>query len=155
MADTAGSALYVSKTKDKTKAAIASKQSAKIYGLQVINDKIQDEEENFTRFLVFQKNVGQPKYLKEKKFITSFLFKLKNKPSALFQSLTGMSLRQVDMTKLQSFPEKGTFSSYYFFCEVQGHVEDEKISGALSDLELHCSEFQLLGVFEQSKFRQR
>ena len=66
-----------------------------------------------------------------------------------------MSLRQVDMTKLQSFPEKGTFSSYYFFCEVQGHIEDEKISGALSDLELHCSEFQLLGVFEQSKFRQR
>ena len=99
--------------------------------------------------------MGQPKYLKEKKFITSFLFKLKNKPSALFQSLTGMSLRQVDMTKLQSFPEKGTFSSYYFFCEVQGHIEDEKISGALSDLELHCSEFQLLGVFEQSKFRQR
>ena len=155
MADTAGSALYVAKIKDKTKAAIASKQSAKIYGLQVINDKIQDEEENFTRFLVFQKNVGQPKYLKEKKFITSFIFKLKNKPSALFQSLTGMSLRQVDMTKLQSFPEKGTFSSYYFFCEVQGHIEDEKISGALSDLELHCSEFQLLGVFEQSKFRQR
>ena len=84
-----------------------------------------------------------------------FKFKLKNKPSALFQSLTGMSLRQVDMTKLQSFPEKGTFSSYYFICEVQGHIQEEKISGALSDLELHCSEFQLLGVFKQSKFRKR
>ena len=80
---------------------------------------------------------------------------LKNKPSALFQSLTGMSLRQVDMTKLQSFPEKGTFSSYFFFCEVQGHIVEEKISGALRDLELHCSEFQLLGVFKQSSFRNR
>ena len=94
-------------------------------------------------------------YNQKNKFITSFLFKLKNKPSALFQSLTGMSLRQVNMTKLQSFPEKGTFSSYYFFCEVQGHIEEENISGALSDLELHCSEFQLLGVFKQSRFRNR
>ena len=123
--------------------------------MTVLNSNIQDEKENFTRFLVFQKNIFHPNYDKKEKYITSFLFKLKNKPSALFQSLTGLSLRQVDMTKLQSFPEKGTFSSYYFFCEVQGHIDDEKISGAISDLELHCSEFQLLGVFKQSTFRNR
>ena len=155
MADTAGSAAYVAKSNDKSKAAIASSYSAEIYGLTVLNSNIQDEKENFTRFLVFQKNIFHPNYEKKEKYITSFLFKLKNKPSALFQSLTGLSLRQVDMTKLQSFPEKGTFSSYYFFCEVQGHIDDEKISGAISDLELHCSEFQLLGVFKQSTFRNR
>ena len=155
MADTAGSALFVSKTKDNTKAAIASEHSAKIYGLEVLNSKIQDDEENFTRFLVFQNEICQPEFKKNVNYITCFLFKLKNKPSALFQSLTGMSLRQVDMTKLQSFPEKGTFSSYYFICEVQGHIYDEKVSGALKDLELHCAEFQLLGVFKQSKFRSR
>ena len=155
MADTAGSALYVSNQKDKTKAAIASKESGEIYNLEVANQKIQDEAENFTRFLVFQKEVSHPKFNENEKYITSFLFKLKNKPSALFQSLTGLSIRQVDMTKLQSFPEKGTFSSYYFFCEVQGHIEEKKVSGALSDLELHCSEFQLLGVFKQSEFRNR
>ncbi len=155
MADTAGSAAYIARTNDKTKAAIASEESAKIYGLDVLNSNIQDEEENFTRFLVFQKNTVQPNYNPKKKYITSFMFKLKNKPSALFQSLTGMSLRQVDMTKLHSFPEKGTFLSYYFFCEVQGHIEDKNVSGALKDLELHCSEFQLLGVFEQSPFRNR
>ena len=155
MADTAGSAAFVSKEQDVSKAAIASIRSADIYGLEVLNSKIQDEEENYTRFLVFQKDVIQPKFKKDENYITSFLFKLKNKPSALFQSLTGMSLRQVDMTKLQSFPEKGTFSSYFFFCEVQGHISEEKISGALSDLELHCSEFQLLGVFKQSPFRNR
>ena len=66
-----------------------------------------------------------------------------------------MSLRQVDMTKLQSFSEKGTFSSYYFFCEVQGHISEEKVSGALNDVELHCSEFQLLGVFKHDSFRQK
>ena len=155
MADTAGSAEYISKQQDKSKAAIASAQSAKIYGLEILNSKIQDEDENYTRFLVFQRDVFQPSFDKDQKYITSFLFKLKNKPSALFQSLTGMSLRQVDMTKLQSFPEKGTFSSYFFFCEVQGHISEEKISGALTDLELHCSEFQLLGVFKQSPFRSR
>ena len=155
MADTAGSALFISNLKDTTKAAIASERSAKIYNLQVLNNNIQDEKTNFTRFLVFQKEIVQPKFNSNLKFITSFLFKLKNKPSALFQSLTGLSLRQVNMTKLQSFPEKGTFSSYYFFCEVQGHIEEEKVSGALSDLELHCSEFQLLGVFKQSDFRDK
>ena len=155
MADTAGSAAYVAKKNDKSKAAIASKYSAEIYGLDILKNNIQDEKENFTRFLVFQKEVTQPEFKNDGKYITSFLFKLKNKPSALFQSLTGMSLRQVDMTKLQSFPEKGTFSSYYFFCEVQGHISEEKVAGALSDLELHCSEFQLLGVFKQSEFRDR
>ena len=155
MADTAGSALYISNQKDKSKAAIASKESASIYGLEILDQKIQDEIENYTRFLVFQKELSHPKLSLKEKYITSFIFKLKNKPSALFQSLTGLSIRQVDMTKLQSFPEKGTFSSYYFFCEVQGHIEEKKVSAAISDLELHCSEFQLLGVFKQSVFRNR
>ena len=155
MADTAGSALYIAATKDKTKSAIASKLSAKIYGLEILKPDIQDDKVNFTRFLVFQKDIAQPEFKKDEKYITSFIFKLKNKPAALFQSLTGMSLRQVDMTKLQSFPEKGTFSSYYFFCEVQGHITQEKIAGALSDVEIHCAEFQLLGVFLQDPFRQK
>ena len=155
MADTAGSALYIAATKDKTKSAIASKLSAKIYGLEVLKPDIQDDKVNFTRFLVFQKDIAQPEFKKDEKYITSFIFKLKNKPAALFQSLTGISLRQVDMTKLQSFPEKGTFSSYYFFCEVQGHITQEKIAGALSDVEIHCTEFQLLGVFLQDPFRQK
>jgi len=155
MADTAGSASYIAATQDKTKSAIASKLSAKIYGLEVLKPDIQDDKVNFTRFLVFQKNIAQPEFKKDEKYITSFIFKLKNKPAALFQSLTGISLRQVDMTKLQSFPEKGTFSSYYFFCEVQGHITQEKIAGALSDVEIHCTEFQLLGVFLQDPFRQK
>jgi len=155
MADTAGSASYIAATKDKTKSAIASKLSAKIYGLKVLKPDIQDDKVNFTRFLVFQKDIAQPEFKKDEKYITSFIFKLKNKPAALFQSLTGISLRQVDMTKLQSFPEKGTFSSYYFFCEVQGHITQEKITGALSDVEIHCTEFQLLGVFLQDPFRQK
>ena len=155
MADTAGSAQFVSLSKDKSKAAIASKLSAKIYGLEVLRSGVQDDEKNFTRFLIFQKDIIQPEFKKDEKYITSFLFKLKNKPAALYQALTGMSLRSCDMTKLQSFPEKGTFSSYFFLCEVRGHINEEKISESLKDLELHCSEFQLLGVLKQDPYREK
>ncbi len=153
-ADTAGSAEMVSKEQDKSKAAIASSLSAKTYNLEIIKKNVENEKGNLTRFLVMGKKISQPEFT-NKKYVTSFLFKLKNKPAALYQSLTGMSLRQVDMTKLQSFSEKGTFSSYYFFCEVQGHISEEKVAGALSDVELHCSEFQLLGVFKQDTFRKK
>ena len=77
MADTAGSAAYVAKQNDKSKAAIASVHSADIYGLEVISSKIQDEDENYTRFLVFQKDITQPDFSEKEKYITSFLFKLK------------------------------------------------------------------------------
>ena len=155
MADTAGSASYIAATKDKTKSAIASKLSAKIYGLEVLKPDIQDDKVNFTRFLVFQKDIVQPEFKENEKYITSFLFKLKSKPAALYQALSGMALRSCDMTKLQSFPEKGTFSSYFFLCEVDGHIEEKKIAESLQDLELHCTEFQLLGVFKQDPFRKK
>ena len=155
MADTAGSAQFVSLTKDKSKAAIASKLSAEIYGLNILKSDIQDDKVNFTRFLVFQKDIAQPEFKENEKYITSFLFKLKNKPAALYQALSGMAVRSCDMTKLQSFPEKGAFSSYLFLCEVDGHIEEKKIAESLSDLELHCTEFQLLGVFKQDPFRKK
>ena len=113
-ADTAGSAKYVSEDKDMTKAAIASKLSAKIYNLEVLKENIQDDKSNVTRFLVMGKEVYQPE-LKDENYITSFLFKLKSKPAALYYALSGFAINGVNMTKLQSFPEKNSFSSYFFF----------------------------------------
>ena len=131
MADTAGSAQFVSLKKDKSKAAIASKLSAEIYGLDVLKSDIQDDKVNFTRFLVFQKDIVQPEFKENENYLTSFLFKLKSKPAALYQALSGMAVRSCDMTKLQSFPEKGTFSSYFFLCEVDGHIEEKKIAESI------------------------
>jgi Prephenate dehydratase len=107
-ADTAGSAKYVSESKDITKAAIASGLSAKIYNLKILNSKIQDEKENVTRFLIMQKEIFQPE-LKNKKYITSLLFKLKSKAGALYSALGSFTLNGVNLTKLQSFPEKNSF----------------------------------------------
>ena len=151
-ADTAGSAEMVSKTKDKTKAAIASSLSAKTYNLEIIKKNIENEKGNLTRFLIMGKNISQPEF-GNKKYITSFLFKLKSKPAALYQSLGGFAINGVNLTKLQSYPEKNTFDSFFFLCDLDGHIEDKKVQKSLEELGLHCQDFHVLGVFEADKIR--
>ncbi len=151
-ADTAGSAEMVSQTKDKTKAAIASSLSAKTYNLEIIKKNIENEKGNLTRFLIMGKNISQPEF-GNKKYITSFLFKLKSKPAALYQSLGGFAINGVNLTKLQSYPEKNTFDSFFFLCDLDGHIEDKKVQKSLEELGLHCQDFHVLGVFEADKIR--
>ena len=153
-ADTAGSAEMISKTKDIKQSAIASSISAKIYGLEVIKKNIENESGNLTRFLVMGKNISQPEF-KNKTYITSFLFKLKSKPAALYQSLGGFAINGVNLTKLQSYPEKNSFDSYFFLCDLDGHIEDPKVQKSLEELGLHCEDFHVLGVFEADSLRQK
>ena len=153
-ADTAGSAEMISKTQDITKGAIASSLSAEIYGLQVIKKNIENEIGNLTRFLVMGKNISQPEF-GSKKYITSFLFKLKSKPAALYQSLGGFAINGVNLTKLQSYPEKNSFDSFFFLCDLDGHIEDPKVQKSLEELGLHCQDFHVLGVFEADKLREK
>ena len=153
-ADTAGSAQMISKTKDTTKGAIASSLSAQIYGLKIIKKNIENESGNLTRFLVMGKNILQPEF-GNKKYITSFLFKLKSKPAALYQSLGGFAINGVNLTKLQSYPEKNSFDSFFFLCDLDGHIEDLKVQKSLEELGLHCQDFHVLGVFEADKLREK
>ena len=153
-ADTAGSAEMISKVKDKTKAAIASSLSAKTYGLQIIENNIENEKGNLTRFLVMGKKISQPEF-DNKKYITSFLFKLKSKPAALYQSLGGFAINGVNLTKLQSYPEKNTFDSFFFLCDLDGHIDDPKVQKSLEELGLHCQDFHVLGVFEADRLREK
>ncbi len=152
-ADTAGSAEMVSKSKDKTKAAIASSLSAKTYNLEIVKNNIENEKGNLTRFLVMGKNISQPEF-SGKKYITSFLFKLKSKPAALYQSLGGFAINGVNLTKLQSYPEKNSFDSFFFLCDLDGHIEEPRVQKSLEDLGLHCQDFHVLGVFEADKQRE-
>ena len=153
-ADTAGSAKYISENKNKSEAAIASKLSAKIYNLDILASNIEDEKENATRFLIMGKPVLQP-VLGRDKYITSFLFKLKSKPAALYQSLGGFAINGVNLTKLQSYPEKNSFTSYFFLCDLDGHIDEPKIQKSLEELGLHCEDFHVLGVFPADKFREK
>ena len=153
-ADTAGSAKYVSENKNKNEAAIASKQSAEIYNLDILASNIEDEKENVTRFLLMGKPVLQPE-LKKDKYITSFLFKLKSKPAALYSALAGFAIQGVNLTKLQSYPEKNSFTAYFFLCDLDGHIEDLKVQKSLEELGLHCEDFHVLGVYNSDKFREK
>jgi len=153
-ADTAGSAELISKNKKISDAAIASKLSAKIYRLEIIASNIENEKGNTTRFLIMGKSIQQPEFKKEK-YITSFLFKLKSKPAALYQSLGGFAINGVNLTKLQSFPEKNSFASYFFICDLDGHIEEPKVQKSLEELGLHCEDFHVLGVFEADQFREK
>ena len=153
-ADTAGSAELISKNKKISDAAIASKLSAKIYKLEIIASNIENEKGNTTRFLIMGKSIQQPEFKKEK-YITSFLFKLKSKPAALYQSLGGFAINGVNLTKLQSFPEKNSFASYFFICDLDGHIEEPKVQKSLEELGLHCEDFHVLGVFEADQFREK
>ena len=128
-ADTAGSAKYISELGVKSKAAIASKLSSEIYKLDIINENIQDDQENFTRFLIMGKEIFQPE-IDNNKYITSFLFKLRDKPAALYSALSGLAINGVNMTKLQSFPEKNSFSSFFFLCDIDGHLDEKKIKNS-------------------------
>jgi prephenate dehydratase len=153
-ADTAGSAKMISKNKDIKDGAIASSLSAKIYGLEIIKKNIENESGNLTRFLVMGKDISQPEFA-DKKYITSFLFKLKSKPAALYQSLGGFAINAVNLTKLQSYPEKNTFDSFFFLCDLDGHIEDLKVQKSLEELGLHCEDFHVLGVFEADNLREK
>ena len=151
-ADTAGSAALVAENKNKNDAAIASKLSAEIYKLDIVASNIENEKGNVTRFLIMGKTIFQPE-LGKGKYITSFLFKLKSKPAALYQSLGGFAINGINLTKLQSYPEKNSFSSYFFLCDLDGHIDDSKVQKSLEELDLHCEDFHVLGVFPADKFR--
>tara|TARA_Y100000996_G_scaffold392218_1_gene354785 strand:- start:69 stop:905 length:837 start_codon:yes stop_codon:yes gene_type:complete len=153
-ADTAGSAKMISNNKNKEDSAIASSLSAETYGLEIIKKNIENESGNLTRFLVMGKKIIQPE-MGKKKYITSFLFKLKSKPAALYQSLGGFAINGVNLTKLQSYPEKNSFDSFFFLCDLDGHIDELKVQKSLEELGLHCEDFQVLGVFEADPIREK
>ena len=154
-ADTAGSAKDLANSKDKSIAAIASALSAKIYGLKILEKNIEDETGNVTRFLVMGKNVKQPEYENNKKYITTCIFRLKSEPSALYKSLGGFATNQINLTKLESFSVKNTFDQTNFYLDLEGHIEDKAVQKSLEELGFHTESLDILGVYEASKFRHK
>ncbi len=154
-ADTAGSAKDLSVSNDKSIAAIASKLSAQIYKLKILKENIEDEKGNVTRFLIMGKKVKQPEYKKEKKYITTCIFRLKSKPSALYKSLGGFATNQINMTKLESFSVKNTFAQTNFYLDFEGHLEEKSVQNAMEELGFHTESLDILGVYEASKYREK
>jgi len=153
--DTAGSAKDLAKGKDKTIAAIASELSAKMYNLKILKKNIEDDKGNVTRFLIMGKDIEQPDYDDNKKFLTSCIFRVKSEPSALYKCLGGFATNQVNLTKLESFSVKNTFEQANFYLDIEGHLEQSKVKKALEELGFHTETLDILGVYESSTFRQK
>ncbi len=151
-ADTAGSAKFVSEKKDKTESAIASNLSAKIYDLQILKSNIEDESGNVTRFFIMGKDSKHPEF-KNKKYLTSCIFKLKSIPAALYKALGGFATNGVNLCKLESFSVKNTFEQVNFYIDIEGHIEDPSIQKALEELGFHTQKLDVLGVYEAHQFR--
>ena len=153
-ADTAGSAKFISEKKDKSEGAIASDLAAQTYNLDVLKKNVEDESGNFTRFLVMNRDSKHPEF-KDKKYITSCIFKLKSIPAALYKSLGGFATNGVNLCKLESFSVKNTFDQVNFYIDIEGHIEDASLKKALEELGFHTEKLDVLGVYEAHEFRFR
>jgi len=151
-ADTAGSAKFISENLMKNEGAIASKLAAKTYNLEILKSNIEDDKRNVTRFLIMGKVAEHPE-LKKGKYITSCIFKVKDKPAALYKCLGGFATNDVSLSKLESFSEQSSFEQYLFLCDIVGHIEDPKVQKSLEELGFHTVSLDILGVYEASSFR--
>ena len=151
-ADTAGSAKFISENLVDTEAAIASTLAAKIYKLEILKNNIEDDKKNVTRFLIMGKKIQHPEF-NDGKYITSCIFKVKDKPAALYKCLGGFATNDVSLSKLESFSDQSSFEQYLFLCDIVGHIEDPKVQKSLEELGFHTVSLDILGVYKASPFR--
>ena len=151
--DTAGAARTVSESKDATRAALAPALAAEIYKLKVLREDCQDAAHNTTRFIILSKNAQRPQAGGCN--ITSFIFRVKNIPAALYKALGSFASNGINMTKLESYMLGGAFSATMFYVDVEGHPDDADLSRALAELQFFTDEFRILGVYPAHEFRTR
>ena len=142
------------KKKSKSEVAIASKLAAKIYNLKILKSNVEDESGNVTRFFIMGSHSTHPEF-KDKKYITSCIFKLKSIPAALYKALGGFATNGINLCKLESFSVKNTFDQVNFYIDIEGHIEDMSLKKALEELSFHTEKLEVLGVYEAHQFRFR
>ena len=150
--DTAGAAEEISKSSDLTRSAIASELAAEIYGLKILKKNIEDAYHNTTRFLLMNHKSMERKIVNVK-YITSFLFKLRNISSALYKVLGGFSSNNVNMLKIESYMLDGSFTATQFYIDIEGHPDDENVKLAIEELGFFSKEVKILGSYPADRFR--
>ncbi len=151
-ADTAGSAREVAERGDKTRAAIASKLAAQIYGLDILAQDCEDEAHNTTRFIVLARE-GAYAPQGNGLTVTTFVFRVRNVPAALYKAMGGFATNGVNMTKLESYMIEGNFFATQFYADVEGHPDDRGLKFALEELAFFSKELTILGVYPAHPFR--
>lgn len=150
--DNARAAREVAELGDPTRAALASELAAEIYGLDVVARHIEDQANNTTRFLVMSREAEQARR-GPGKMMTTFTFRVRNIPAALYKALGGFATNGVNMTKLESYMVGGSFTATEFYADIEGHPEDPNVKLAFDELRYFTSSFNLLGVYPAARER--
>jgi prephenate dehydratase len=152
--DTAGSAREVAEWNDPTKVSLAPPMAAELYGLQVFAEKVEDDPTNTTRFVVLADRRPVPSREElSGPAVTSFVFRVRNVPSALYKALGGFATNGINMTRLESYMVGGEFAATMFMVDVEGHPEDRSMVHAFEELEFFTTEIRILGVYPAHPFR--
>jgi prephenate dehydratase len=151
-ADTAGSAREIAEAGDMTRSAVASRLAAEIYGLDILAEDIEDAAHNTTRFIILAREPDWAE-LDGRTVVTSFIFRVRNVPAALYKALGGFATNGVNMTKLESYQLDGRFVATQFYADVEGHPDDPGLRLALEELAFFSSEVRILGVYPASPAR--
>jgi prephenate dehydratase len=150
--DTAGAAREVAELNDPAVAALAPRLAAQLYGLQVLAEDVEDAHHNTTRFLVLSRQADEPP-LDERPVITSFVFRVRNVPAALYKAMGGFATNGVNMTKLESYQLGGTFFATQFYADIEGHPKQTPVALALEELKFFSVHLRVLGTYPASPFR--
>ena len=151
-ADTAGAARMVAEQGDKSRAAIASGLAAQTYGLDILKGDIEDAEHNTTRFLILSKD-QQDASAGDGPVMTSFIFRVRNVPAALYKAMGGFATNSVNMTKLESYQLEGSFNATMFYADIEGHPSERPVKLALEELSFFSSKVTILGTYKRHPFR--
>ena len=150
--DTAGAAREVAEWGDPTRAALAPRIAAELYGLEILKEDVEDAAHNTTRFIILSKE-AETAAAGNGPVVTTFVFRVRNVPAALYKALGGFATNGVNMTKLESYQLDGTFFATQFYADVDGHPEDQPLRLALEELAFFSAELRILGVYPASPFR--
>ncbi|MCB1840273.1 MAG: prephenate dehydratase [Rhodospirillales bacterium] len=153
-ADTAGAAKEIAERNDKVHAAIASSLAAEIYGLDILEENIEDRKHNTTRFLVLSPEPHIPDLSAGGDVITSLFFEVRNIPAALYKALGGFATNGLSLTKLESYVDE-TFQAATFYCDIEGHSESRAFTLALEELGFYAKDVRFLGTYPAHPFRRR
>jgi prephenate dehydratase len=154
--DTAGAAKEVAAEGDPTRAALAPRLAAELYGLEIIAENVEDAEDNVTRFVVLSKEKRiAPRTDPNQLMVTTFIFQVRNVPAALYKAMGGFATNGVNMTKLESYQIGGKFVSTLFYADVEGHPEDRNVALAMEELAFFSREVRVLGAYPGAPFRER
>ena len=151
-ADTAGSAREVAERGDRSCAAIATRLAAEIYGLDILAENVEDESHNTTRVIVLSREKRWARH-NNGKVVTTFVFRVRNVPAALYKALGGFATNGINMTKLESYMIEGNFFATQFYVDVEGHPDDRGLAFALEELAFFSKELKILGVYPAHPFR--